>query len=379
MKKNLKDKLQKINFKNKKFLLVLVAVLVIIIVVILTQKGTDKSVNHVFNKSMNNNVNIVKSEANNLKLVNYNGGNFTMKIPKGWTVETGGVDMFYAIRVYNPKDNRYQIYAILKAEPFLKNDKAKQWFRNYYSRFGGEQNRVLAEAIVLYQPTVEAFYSSFNDYAKYTKSVDTIYDTFNFPDLKNFAMVESFESNSSMKSVSKDDKTLRGTFQDSKTLKKGEGLFMASLVDVGSYMATGFDTYPYSAYNIMGITTGENDLVNYQALLTQSLGSIKYTDSFVNTTIKNGNEKTKTVVSMNQSLQDAFNSYNDAWSNRQKTYDITNQKYSDATLGYERVYDTKTGDIYKAYNGFSDDYSGNRYKTATDDMYTKSVNGYIEK
>ena len=69
----------------------------------------------------------------------------------------------------------------------------------------------------------------------------------------------------------------------------------------------------------------------------------------------------------------------DSWEKRNNSYDITSQKQSDATLGYERVYDTETGEIYKAYNGFTDDYSGNRYQPITDDMYTKGIAGYIEK
>ena len=52
---------------------------------------------------------------------------------------------------------------------------------------------------------------------------------------------------------------------------------------------------------------------------------------------------------------------------------------SDATLGYERVYDTETGEVYRAYNGFTDVYKGNRYQTITDDMYTSPISGYIEK
>mgnify|MGYP000496174306 FL=1 len=68
-----------------------------------------------------------------------------------------------------------------------------------------------------------------------------------------------------------------------------------------------------------------------------------------------------------------------AWENRQTTYDIMSQKQSDATLGYERVYNTDTGEIYKAYNRFTDDYDGERYKSISDNMYTKGISGYIEK
>ena len=44
------------------------------------------------------------------------------------------------------------------------------------------------------------------------------------------------------------------------------------------------------------------------------------------------------------------------------------------------IYLEKEGyQIYKAYNGFTDDYSGSRYEPVTDNMYTEVVTGYIEK
>lgn len=69
-----------------------------------------------------------------------------------------------------------------------------------------------------------------------------------------------------------------------------------------------------------------------------------------------------------------------SWENRNRSQDIISQKQSDATLGYERVYDTETNEVYKAPNGFSDAYDGKRYLPVTDDnMYTQPVTGYIEK
>ena len=69
----------------------------------------------------------------------------------------------------------------------------------------------------------------------------------------------------------------------------------------------------------------------------------------------------------------------DSWNKRNKSFDIMSQKQSDAILGYERVYDTETNEIYKAYNGFTDEYDGKRYKPITDDMYLKKTSGLIEK
>lgn len=113
--------------------------------------------------------------------------------------------------------------------------------------------------------------------------------------------------------------------------------------------------------------------------MLESVNSIEFSDSYIKTTIDDGNAKTKQALELNASTQKAFDSYMSAWESRSKSYDIMSQKQSDATLGYERVYDTENGDIYKAYNGFTDNYDGERYKPITDDMYTQKTYGYIEK
>lgn len=48
---------------------------------------------------------------------------------------------------------------------------------------------------------------------------------------------------------------------------------------------------------------------------------------------------------------------------------------SDATMGFERVVDTETGEIYQTDSGFTDWYGGQRYKAVTDDQYTEAVVG----
>jgi len=113
--------------------------------------------------------------------------------------------------------------------------------------------------------------------------------------------------------------------------------------------------------------------------LLESINSIEFTDSYVKQTIDDGNAQTKNALALSASIQSAFDSYMSAWENRNKTYDIMSQKQSDAILGYERVYNTETGEIYKAYNGFFDDYSGNKYQPIGDEMYTNKITGYIDK
>lgn len=356
--------------KDKKLLIGIIigTIILIIFIIFLSNKGALP----IFGKKTN----IIESEVNKLELVNYNHNNFSMKIPKGWIVDTAGEGMYFSIRVFDPNDDRYQIFSILKAEPLLKNKKAKNWYENYYKSFGGAGNKILAKAIVLSTPTIESFYSNFNNYVNF---VEEIGSTFKAPDLSHFTVIESFQNNSQLKSIAQDDKVIRGTFQDSKSGKKGEGLFMGSLINPGSYNLLGFDSMFYTVYNVIGISAGEYDFVNYKELLTNSLNSLVYKESFVNQTINDIEQSTKNALAINKSINDAFDSYNNAWSSRQVTYDIISQKQSDATLGYERVYDTKTGNIYKAYNGFTDDYTGKRYQAITEKMYTEPIKGYIGK
>ena len=68
----------------------------------------------------------------------------------------------------------------------------------------------------------------------------------------------------------------------------------------------------------------------------------------------------------------------DSYNRRNATYDVLSQKRSDATLGYERVQDTETGEYYRAENGFTDWYKGTRYRPAPEKAaYLTPVSGYI--
>ena len=71
----------------------------------------------------------------------------------------------------------------------------------------------------------------------------------------------------------------------------------------------------------------------------------------------------------------------DGWNQRQASYDRISQAYSDATLGYDRYYDTVTGDVYRVEYGIMDGYNGDRYQLISEnsDLYSLPVTGYIYK
>ena len=326
------------------------------------------------------NVKIRENEVRQLTLEDYSTDVFSMKKPTGWTVEGAGIGVFYAIRAYDPQNTNNQVFLMVKIQPLLKSDSAKSTWQNYYNLTGGNvQYKVFADAVVLNNPTTEGFYNKFGEITSYVNSIEPTLSSFKFPTFNNFTKQEEFDSTASMKSVALDSKVLRAAFKGDNG-KDGEGLFLASVVDFGSgqYQA-GVDMSYYMVYDIMSVTSEKDKFIDYKDILLQTVNSINFTDSYVKTTIDNSNAQTQKALELSASIQRAFDSYMSAWENRSKSYDIMSQKQSDAMLGYERVYDTENGDIYKAYNGFTDDYDGERYKSISDNMYTEPTYGYIDK
>lgn len=373
------------NENKKSKIWMIIALIAIVIIVILgvmllnNNKKESDEVGKTEKSATKEDVKIVANEASKLTLEEYKTDNFTMKKPTGWTVETGGTGIFYAIRVYDPQNTNNQVYLMLKVQPLLKNTSAKTSWQNYYSMSGNNsQYKLFADAVVLDNPTTEGFYKKFDEISTYLSSLEPTLSTMKFPKFSNFTKIEEFESSASMKSVALDSKVLRGTFTGENS-KEGEGLFMASVVNFGNQYQGGVDMGYYMIYDIMSITSAKDEFIDYKDILLESVNSIEFTDSYVKQTIDDSNAQTQKALELNASMQKAFDSYMSAWKNRQISYDIMSQKQSDATLGYERVYDTDTGEIYKAYNGFTDDYQGNKYQSITDNMYTEKTSGYIEE
>ena len=373
------------NENKKSKIWMIIALIAIVIIVILgvmllnNNKKESDEVGKTEKSATKEDVKIVANEASKLTLEEYKTDNFTMKKPTGWTVETGGTGIFYVIRVYDPQNTNNQVYLMLKVQPLLKNTSAKTSWQNYYSMSGNNsQYKLFADAVVLDNPTTEGFYKKFDEISTYLSSLEPTLSTMKFPKFSNFTKIEEFESSASMKSVALDSKVLRGTFTGENS-KEGEGLFMASVVNFGNQYQGGVDMGYYMIYDIMSITSAKDEFIDYKDILLESVNSIEFTDSYVKQTIDDSNAQTQKALELNASMQKAFDSYMSAWENRQISYDIMSQNQSDATLGYERVYDTDTGEIYKAYNGFTDDYQGNKYQSITDNMYTEKTSGYIEE
>ena len=303
-----------------------------------------------------------------IKFTDFDNGLVKLKIPEGWKVDTLGDYIHYTIKAYNPEKPIYQFFINLKTEGYNKSEDAKRWQQKYYP------DSMFAKTSVIEDKTTEGFYKIFNDLGTLNNT-----STFTFPTLTDFTVSENLGKGSLGGDM------LRATFKDANG-NEGEGIFTAYVYDAGPYyvyenIISGkqIDIYYLNVYDAIFISAPKDELINWEESLNTIASSLEFTDSF----ISGFNQEQDAVMNNFQSIRSIGNQISDgimdSWEKRSNSYDIMSQKQSDATLGYERVYDTETGDIYKAYNGFTDDYDGERYKSITEDMYTKKTSGYIEK
>jgi hypothetical protein len=126
------------------------------------------------------------------------------------------------------------------------------------------------------------------------------------------------------------------------------------------YDLYGVDGWPCTVYLLMGVTAPMGELAELEPVLTRCLSSFSFTPEYVKKAVNLSTEEMQTLLGIGRQMDNARSAMNIAWERRQATYDILSQKNSDAILGYDRLYDSETGEIYRAESGFYDSYDLHR-------------------
>ncbi len=327
---------------------------------------TDK--NETDNKETEKNepaVKIIPSETSKIEYEDYDNGYIRLQIPEGWTLETPRTNTYsgYTFKVYNPENKDYLFEFSLGLSGFMKSEEAREMYYSLYptASFG--------QLAAIDPQTTEQFYNVWN---KNAEAANRMMSEEFFVYLKDYELIENLCKTDLGGDV------IRGSFVNDKN-EPMQGLFTATVVDVGSYYMYGLDLAPLNSYHNIIMYAPDAEFVNWAPIYDHCLSTIEFTEAFMDAFNREQSTKVSTVQANAKIYDEISDMIMDSWEKRNNSYDIISQKRSDATLGYERVYDTDTGDVYRAYNGFTDDYSGTRYQSITDDMYTSVISGYIER
>ena len=298
------------------------------------------------------------------ELVPYSCTEFSMNIPQGWTVRSSAMytGMFHAIHAFDQENPVNQIFFMLKMEPLFPDENYRAMMALSSDLFG--------KCPILTNVSTQGVFEIFPQFAD-AMNATADYADIQTPYIADFSVTESFESTQGMSSVAISPSILRADFTQDGTA--GEGMFTADVVPFAMGTGMGY----YSVYNLTVLSAEKGTFQDWQPTLNKVLSSLNYTPEFQNFAMSQSNQAASTSQSLSQSASEMSDSIMSSWENRNRSQDIMSQKQSDATLGYERIVDTETGNIYKIDNGFTDWYDGSRYKSITDDQYTDSVEAVI--
>ncbi len=297
--------------------------------------------------------------ASGLELVPYSCADFSIQVPQGWTVEAAAsaAGMYHAVYAYDPACSVNQLLFILKAEPLFVSESLRDNFAYYNANY--------AAFPVMAEDSVKGYFDVLPQYLA-AASVEPFYSGIHFPQYEGFTVTEQFDTEGAMGTSA----VLRAEFTQDGT--EAEGLCAADMVM--------FDPVPglggyYMVYSTVLLSAEKGTFQNWEDILTQSLSSLDYSGSYVSSAMAQSDAKVTQSQQLSQAASEMSDTIMSSWENRNKSQDIISQKQSDATMGFERVMDTETGEIYQTDSGFTDWYDGQRYTAITDEQYTDAVVG----
>ncbi len=311
-------------------------------------------------------LNIVESETKKIEYEDFDNGLVNLKIPKGWKVYVPHVVTFsgYTFKVYNPENPDIGYMFSLAVSGFPKTEADRARFYRYYP------SAVFGQLAAVDPHNTEGFYKVWAKNASFANSTQLKEDY--------YIVTTDWEVIENLGKTPLGGDILRGTYTSSNG-NKLQALVTATVVEAGIDRVLGLSIEPLKSYHNIILHAPDDDFNNWVNILDYSVGTVEFTDEFMKGFYREEATELSVVKANAKIYSEMSDMIMDSWEKRNNSYDIISQKRSDATLGYERVYNTETGDVYRAYNGFTDNYDGSEYKPVTDEMYTSAIAGYIEK
>ena len=233
-------------------------------------------------------------------LVDYDGGVFTMQLPQGWKIMTGGEYAGYAIRAWDPNDPDVQIFYYGELGPYFKSAEAKAQYQSMST-----SNDPLTYLPVLEDATLAGCLGGMEEYIEVYEALSQ--ENFTPVTIRDFTVLAEKPITTLLASYAVSESSILASLT-SETGAACTGMFEGSILDAGSYEINGVDVAPSrSASNIFGIIAPEGKFEAAAPVLIQSLTSFAFTDEYIQEAIRQGNmqgENAAEVSRQNNEMMD---------------------------------------------------------------------------
>jgi len=304
---------------------------------------------------------IVPSITQTIQYETYCDGWYSVDIPKGWAVEADSFDSSAAafeIHIFDPQHPDRQLYTALQA----------LWFDSE-SSYTKLSNYIMAGSSFKGLPYLLGG----------SDAVAEMYQNFSVFKNSNYGQYMSFTNMNDWTEIEKFGTTplggelIRGYYTNDNG-EEIEGIFSGNWkagMKIYGYV------YPGVIYSPMFFTAPSDEFNEWAEILNHCYCSLTYSEEYIDQYYKEESATMKAFQANTQIYNEMSDMITSSWYERQTTYDTISAKTSDATLGYDRVYNTETGEVYRVTTGFMDSYSGTLYSSIDESMYSLPIAGYI--
>lgn len=245
-----------------------------------------------------------------LELETYNGGDFTLKIPKGWQLSSGGEGMYFWYSVTNPYDDSMRFFRYGKLEPILKSEAARQSWKKWGPITGdGVSGVQFGYAPVCTEKTAKSVLEAWGEFIDFQKYIGQSNDSLFVP-LSNIS-VKSCDSYQGMLSSLGVPETIAVASCQTASGKNAEISVTASVMDPGyqDLFMEGIDTYYMTIYELNGILLPQGCDKEIAKSLLQCVSSLEFSEDFLRKAQQQSDATLSSVLQRsaeNEALMDAY-------------------------------------------------------------------------
>ncbi|MGI6192625.1 MAG: hypothetical protein ACOYI3_03580 [Christensenellales bacterium] len=250
-----------------------------------------------------------RQQAANLELNQFDGGFFSVMLPKGWRLQTMGRYSTFGFRAWDPNNPDYQIFYYGILAPLNKSYEAKALWKDYVNNFGYPNAQVNADAPVVDLYDAGSIFYGFDALNGMSEKYGL---GFSFPGLANFNALAVLPIQTPFSSIASSEALI---FAELRGDNGGAcyGKFTASFWNSQPYYINNVDMSPTSAMTVTGVIAPQADFLAVEAALTQAAFSLRFTQEYLNEAIDYIHRTGEAAMANNEHIQQIYDAANLAW------------------------------------------------------------------
>jgi hypothetical protein len=295
-----------------------------------------------------------------LKLVDYRGEFFSMKIPEGWKVDAGVLPtdcVAYWVIAYDPADPIRRVFYVNKLADFCTSQQQLNELIAWKQQYPGTTDWILPVLLNPITPSnMMENLGALRDAAEYYNGPAT--KSF-FPRYEGMHVVASVPNPPVLQSLLGPTELMRAMFTVDNM--PGQGMFLATVSNLsapwGGSMTDG-NIFGARTYGFAGVTAGQWEYYTLQPSLIASATSLVIDMEFMNGCTQIIQQDIAARQSdINKTQQETFGIIQSSWESRQRSQDIQAEKFSDYIRDDTRIYDPSNDQVYRVETS---DYTANQ-------------------